>query len=48
MHFGRDVWYVIVGLGCIPLGLVCGYIGIARFRTMNARIQRVRARTAAR
>ncbi len=38
MHFSSGGWFWVVGLLCIPTGIIAGVVGVARYRTMNARI----------
>ncbi len=45
MHFSQDGWFRMVGVSCIPVGLIAGFVGITRYRNMNAAISRVRSKT---
>ncbi|MDY0169741.1 MAG: DUF202 domain-containing protein [Thermoguttaceae bacterium] len=38
MHFSSQGWFWAVGLLCIPIGIIAGVVGVARYRTMNRRI----------
>jgi putative membrane protein len=42
MHFTPSGWFWILGVACIPLGVVVSVIGITRYRTMDQAIRRVR------
>lgn len=45
MHFSSEGWFWIVGLVCIPTGMITGVIGMARYRRMNKKIVLVRNRS---
>lgn len=45
MHFSQHAWFWAVGLGCVPLGILAGMVGVARFRRMDKMISFVRKRT---
>ena len=38
MHFSTAGWFWLAGLACVPLGVVTGTIGVARYRRMNKAI----------
>jgi putative membrane protein len=42
MHFSPGGWFWMVGLTCIPTGLIAGIVGVARYRKMNRSISLVR------
>ncbi|MBN1516779.1 DUF202 domain-containing protein [Candidatus Sumerlaeota bacterium] len=42
IHFAQAAWFGLVGLACLPAGIVVGIIGLARFRKMNRSISQVR------
>jgi len=45
MHFSSEGWFWMVGLACIPTGMITSVIGVARYRKMNRRIALVRNRS---
>lgn len=45
MHFVETGWFRIVGIACVPLGVMAGVIGVVRYRRMNKSIAFVRERT---
>lgn len=45
MHFSTEGWFWVAGLACVPLGIVTGTIGVARYRRMNKAISCVRNQT---
>lgn len=42
IHFSQQIWFWIIGIFCIPFGIITGLIGVARFRRMNEAIDLVR------
>jgi putative membrane protein len=38
MHFSSVGWFWAVGLACLPLGVIVGVIGVARYVTMRRSI----------
>ena len=42
MHFAQTGWFQVVGLVCIPVGLVTGVFGVFRFRKINQSVSMVR------
>jgi len=46
MHFSQHGWFWALGILCIPIGIVTGIIGVARYRRMNGAISLVRRRSA--
>ncbi|MCE5336408.1 MAG: DUF202 domain-containing protein [Desulfobacteraceae bacterium] len=43
MHFSvAGGWFWLVGLACIPFGVIAGTVGIRRFSRMNSIITRIR------
>ena len=42
MHFSSERWFLIVGLACLPTGMIAAAIGAARYRTMNNKIRILR------
>lgn len=44
MHFSSEGWFWMVGLACIPTGILTSAIGVARYRRMNKKISLVRNR----
>ena len=45
MHFSSEGWFWMVGLVCIPIGIITGVIGVARYRRMNTKITSLRNRS---
>ncbi|HMP76340.1 MAG TPA: DUF202 domain-containing protein [Kiritimatiellia bacterium] len=44
VHFAPEGWFRVIGLLCVPTGLVSGVIGVVRFRKMNRAIGLLRNR----
>ena len=42
MHFSQEGWFRILGVICLPTGIVAGAIGVRRYRKMNNAITIVR------
>ncbi|MFA5043731.1 MAG: DUF202 domain-containing protein [Kiritimatiellia bacterium] len=42
MHFSSAGWFWMVGLACLPTGIITGAIGVTRYRRMNRLISLVR------
>lgn len=42
MHFSNEAWFSVMGLACIPTGIIIGIIGVVRYRQMNRLIIRIR------
>lgn len=42
IHFSNVNWFEIVGIACIPIGIITCIIGIARYQKMNRSISAVR------
>jgi putative membrane protein len=42
IHFSNEGWFWVLGLACIPTGIITGIIGVARYRRMNKSIVRIR------
>jgi putative membrane protein len=42
MHFSHENWFGMVGIACIPTGIIAGITGIFRYRKMNLSIRLVR------
>ena len=42
VHFSADGWFRIMGMACVPGGLLAGAIGIVRCRRMSRAIAAVR------
>lgn len=42
IHLTNGGWFWYVGMACIPFGIVSAIIGMARYRSMNRAITRVR------
>jgi len=45
MHFSSAEWFWMVGLACIPTGIITTIIGVMRYRRMNKMIEIVRKRS---
>jgi len=45
MHFSSEGWFRIVGLACIPTGIIAAVIGVARYLRMNKKITSIRNRS---
>lgn len=43
MHFAHTGWFWLVGLLCIPVGIVAGAIGVFRYWAVNRRLGMLRA-----
>lgn len=42
VHFSTEGWFRVLGLACIPTGIITGIIGVARYRRVNQSIVRIR------
>jgi putative membrane protein len=42
IHFSNEGWFWLMGLACIPAGIITGIIGVARYRRMHRSIYRIR------
>lgn len=42
IHFLNQGWFWLLGLTCIPVGIITGIIGVVRYRKMNQSIIRIR------
>ena len=42
IHFSNEGWFWVLGLTCIPIGIITGIIGVARYRKMHQSIVRIR------
>ena len=42
IHFSTGGWFWVLGIACIPSGIITGIIGVARYRRMNQSIVRIR------
>lgn len=42
LHFSQEGWFRLVGIASIPLGIITGIVGVARYRNMNRSISLVR------
>ncbi|MCX6992623.1 MAG: DUF202 domain-containing protein [Kiritimatiellaeota bacterium] len=42
VHFSQEGWFWAVGIACIPIGIITGIIGVAKYRRMNRSISLVR------
>lgn len=46
-HFANASWFQAVGVACVPTGVICAMIGVARYRKMNRAISFVRQHASA-
>lgn len=42
MHFAESEWFRLVGLACVPIGILTAIVGIVRFRRVDRAISRIR------
>ena len=42
IHFVNHGWFLYVGIGCIPVGVATGIVGVIRYQRMNKSIGSVR------
>lgn len=42
MHFAQPGWFFVVGVLCIPAGIITGIVGISRFLKMDRSLSVVR------
>jgi putative membrane protein len=42
MHFSQEGWFRLVGIACIPTGIITGIVGAVRYRKMDKSISLVR------
>jgi putative membrane protein len=42
IHFSQSGWFWVIGIACLPMGLVTIVVGVARYRQMNSGISLVR------
>jgi len=47
MHFSEQPWFWLVGVACIPIGIVAIIVGAVRYRRMNNAIVLVRRKKSA-
>lgn len=45
IHFSEEGWFLAVGIGCLPTGILCGVIGISRFLKTNRIMHAIRKRS---
>jgi len=38
IHFARDTWFSTVGVLCLPVGILIMLVGVARYRSVRAKI----------
>ena len=46
IHFAQDQWFKVVGVLCLPAGLIVMLVGAVRYRTMNSMINVARKQLA--
>ncbi len=42
IHFSHQIWFTIVGIVCLPSGVIAAQVGIVRFRKVDQAISAVR------
>ncbi|MDY0092319.1 MAG: DUF202 domain-containing protein [Candidatus Vecturithrix sp.] len=42
MNLSQEVWFWLVGIACLPIGILAGLVGVIRYRRMNNTIAHVR------
>lgn len=42
IHFSNEEWFRVLGIACIPTGVITGIVGVARYRRMHQSIVRIR------
>jgi putative membrane protein len=42
IHFAKHGWFMAMGIACLPVGAICGIVGIVRFWRMNTAILLIR------
>lgn len=47
LHFSQESWFQLVGVACLPTGVLTSLVGVARYRDMNRAIALVRRRSQA-
>ena len=45
IHFSQGGWFSIIGVICLPTGIITGILGILRYRKMNKSISFVRSQS---
>lgn len=45
VNFSAEGWFRAMGIACIPTGIITAVIGVARYRTMNRSIMRIRGQS---
>jgi len=43
IHFAQDQWFRMVGVLCLPLGILMVVLGLTRYRVVNRKITMARA-----
>jgi putative membrane protein len=38
MHFSQEGWFWLIGIACIPTGIITGIVGAVRYRKMDRSI----------
>jgi putative membrane protein len=44
MNFSQQQWFWVIGVACIPIGIITGIVGVVRYRKMNNAIVLVRSK----
>lgn len=47
IHFSSQIWFLTVGVACLPAGVVIGVFGWRRYRAMDKAITQVRKQVGA-
>lgn len=42
MHFSREIWFLAMGVACVPAGIFTTALGVIRYRRMNRSISAMR------
>lgn len=42
MNLSQEAWFWLVGIACLPIGILAGLVGVIRYRRMNNAIAHVR------
>lgn len=46
IQFSQQVWFWVIGVACLPFGIITGIIGVVRYRIMNKAISLIRDKQA--
>ena len=42
INFSQQEWFWIIGVACVPIGIIAGIVGVVRYRSMNKAIALIR------